>query len=200
MKTRAWTAVATLAIGISACGSSTDEGLAEPQSPPDIDYKTDFVPGNPNFKRSPHLDVDIQSTTAEFFSHNMGENCFKCHQEHGPGRGRFTLAGTLYTPDNKPFPNATLKLYARADVVDGATIVSDEVLSLPLDGRGNFYTTTPLPGGYPSNKLFPRFFGPGGEPLIGPDNVLPAQMNGGITMGSCNYCHNAAMRVRGQIL
>jgi hypothetical protein len=180
------------------CGGGADEGIAPP--PLDIDYTTEFVPGNPNFTRSPRLDVDNQSATDDLRSHNMGESCLKCHQEHGPGKGRFTLAGTLYTPDDKPFPNAVLKLYARADVNEsGATIMSEEVFSLPIDGRGNFFTTTPLPGGYPKNKLYPRFFGPKGEPLIGPDDANFAQMNGGVTMASCNFCHSTAMRVRGRI-
>jgi hypothetical protein len=196
--TRCCYIIAATALALNACGGAADEGLSPP--PLDLDYTTDFVPGNPNFKRNPALDVDLESVSDEFRSHNMGENCLKCHQEHGPGRGRFTLAGTLYNTQVKPFPNGMLKLFARADVTDGgATVLSEEVLSLPIDGRGNFFTTAPLPGGYPTQKLYPRFFGPNGESLIGPDEVNFAQMNGGITMGSCNYCHGTPMRVRGRL-
>jgi hypothetical protein len=186
------------AVGLGACGGSSDEGL-DPPAPPVIDYTKDFVPGNPNFKRPAYLDVDLESEADALRSHNMGENCLKCHQENGPGRGRFTLAGTLYETEVEPFPNGVLKLYAHAEVTPTGTVLSDEVFTLPIDGRGNFFTTAPLPGGYPTNKLYPRFFGPNGEPLVGPDEVNPAQMNGGITMGSCNYCHGTPMRVRGRL-
>ena len=190
--------IALVAVWCGCGAPAEDEGLTPP--PPAIDYTKDFVPGNPNFKRPAYLDVDLASAPEELRSHNMGENCLKCHQANGPGRGRFTLAGTLFTTDVKPFPNAVLTLYAHAEVgQDGKTVLSDEVMTLPLDGRGNFFTTAPLPGGYPTNKLYPRFFGPNGEPLVGPDDVTPAQMNGGITMGSCNYCHGTPMRVRGRI-
>ncbi len=197
MKTT-WIACALGGILLGACGGFADEGM-DPLAPPVIDYTKDFVPGNPSFKRPAYLDVDLESETGALRSHNMGENCLKCHQENGPGRGRFTLAGTLYTPDVKPFPNGVLELYAHAEVTPSGTVLSDTIFTLPVDGRGNFFTTDPLPGGYPTNKLYPRFYGPNGEPLVGPDEASPAQMNGGITMGSCNYCHGTPMRVRGRL-
>jgi hypothetical protein len=164
----------------------------------------DFVPGDPSFKRSPALDIELESAKGLMISHNMGESCQRCHQSKGPGRGQFTLAGTLYKGDGSPFPNATLKLYGKAQAPDGGpvrfegpAILTEEIMAIPVDGRGNFYTTKKLPDFYPAKPVFPKFFGPNGEELWKPDMSGPAHMGGGVQTGGCNHCHGNGFRVTG---
>ncbi|WP_437490567.1 hypothetical protein WME75_13930 [Sorangium sp. So ce1014] len=190
------TCVAALcSVVVVACGGEADPGSDQEPEAPAVDLSRDFIPGDPNFVRDPALDVSNVSARGGQRSHNAGKNCLRCHQEKGPGLGRFVLAGTLFHPDGSPLPNATLRLYATAETMEGAPpVLSDEVATLEVDGYGNFFTTEPLPG-WPEAPLYPRFFGPEGEELLAPDG-RPAQMGGGVTTGGCNYCHGEALRIR----
>jgi hypothetical protein len=180
-----------------------EAGAPEDAASP-TDYTVDFVPGDPSFVRDPKLDVANVSKSGERRSHNVGRNCLGCHQEKGPGKGRFVLAGTLYGPDGAPLPNVKLKLFARAEGPDGGrpgfgqpAIFKDEVRTIDVDAKGNFFTTEALPAPYPASPLYPQFFAADGvTPLKRPDTDGPAQMGAGVTTGGCNFCHSASFTIK----
>lgn len=185
--------------GVPQDGSTTKDDVVST-----IDYTCDFVPGDPSFVRDPKLDVANVSKSGERRSHNVGRNCLGCHQEKGPGKGRFVLAGTLYGPDGVPLPDVKLKLFARAEGPDGGrpgygepAIFKDEVRTIEVDAKGNFFTTEALPASYPASALYPQFFlADGVTPLKRTDTGAAAQMGAGVTTGGCNFCHSASFAIK----
>lgn len=137
--------------------------------------------GDDDYVRDPALDVELRSAHGDAISHNLGQNCMQCHQAHGPGRGRFTVAGTLQSEGGEPLPDGTLELRSAPDGN------GDLVLRVEADGLGNFYSTDPLP--LPDTPLFPTVYGPDG---LG-KNFMPFPTRS----GACNVCHvgSAAIRV-----
>ena len=104
-------------------------------------------------------------------SHNMGQNCMNCHKQGGQGEGWFSIAGTVYdTSLTKVYTNATVKLYTAPN--GGGTLK----YTLPVDRKGNFYTTTSIS------------FGSGLYPVVSGVNN-PNYMSTPITTGDCNSCH-----------
>lgn len=69
------------------------------------------APGDPAFVRDPALDREVVSAHGGMSSHNEGQNCMECHQEHGPGTGRFSVAGTVFGADGTPSADATVELW-----------------------------------------------------------------------------------------
>lgn len=137
--------------------------------------------GADDYVRDPALDVALRSAHGEANSHNVGENCMQCHQERGPGPGRFSAAGTLHDADGAPLADGILELRSAPDGN------GELVLRVEADGLGNFYTTDPLP--LADMPLFPTVYGPDG---VG-KNFMPFPT----LSGACNVCHvgSAAVRV-----
>ncbi|KYF88062.1 hypothetical protein BE20_24115 [Sorangium cellulosum] len=160
-----------LICALTGCGAS-DEEMDEPSD-------AEVLPGDPRFERDPALDVDNISAAAEKRSHNMGQNCMGCHQPHGPGKGLFTAAGTVYAPSGTPVAGGTVELRTAAKG-DG-----DLLLSVAIDGNGNFFTTEPLP--FPDQALFFFLRAPAG----GGTNTMPFPS----ISGACNLCHNEQRRI-----
>ncbi|WP_437904242.1 hypothetical protein WME95_38155 [Sorangium sp. So ce327] len=157
--------------GLAGCGAS-DEGMDEPSD-------AEILPGDPRFERDPALDVENISAAAEKRSHNMGQNCIGCHQPHGPGKGLFTTAGTVYAPSGTPVTGGTVELRT-AGGGEG-----ELVLSVAIDGNGNFFTTEPLP--FPDQALF--FF------VRSQDGEGTNEMPFPSISGACNLCHNEQRRI-----
>jgi len=153
--------VAWLWLGLLACG----EGDATP------------APGDPDFVRDPALDVALASEAGGATSHEAGTSCQHCHQALGPGPGRFSVAGTLYTPEGSPADEGFVQILS---VLDGR-----ELLRLPVDANGNFYTTQEI--GLPDNAVLPVVLDEAGETVHG----MPFPT----TSGACNHCHTPAFRV-----
>ncbi|WP_437782099.1 carboxypeptidase-like regulatory domain-containing protein [Sorangium sp. So ce1097] len=139
----------------------------------------EVLPGDPRFQRDPALNVDNISAAEEKRSHNMGQNCMGCHQPHGPGKGLFTAAGTVYAPSGAPVSGGTVELRT------AARGEGDLVLSVTIDGNGNFFTTEPLP--FPDEELFIFLRAPAG----GGTNSMPFST----ISGACNLCHNEQRRI-----
>lgn len=138
------------------------------------------LPGDPAFVRDPKLDVANVSKHGETRSHNLGRNCMECHQAHGPGRGRFTVAGTLYDETTRaPSANGVLELKA-SPAADAKVVLTVEV-----DALGNFFSTEPLP--FPDTPLFPTLRSADGSKR----NAMPFPT----INGACNQCH-----VRGNLV
>ncbi|MFY0540770.1 cytochrome-c peroxidase [Nannocystis pusilla] len=66
--------------------------------------------GDDAFVRDPALDVELVSAHGDAISHAAGDNCMRCHQENGPGPGRFTAAGTLHDEAGAPYPDGLVEL------------------------------------------------------------------------------------------
>jgi hypothetical protein len=130
------------------------------------------VPGDPNFVRNPALDVSNVSKAGETRSHNVGRNCMECHQAKGPGKGRFTAAGTLYDDTTRaPVKSGKLELF------DGPKPDAALIATLEVDGLGNFFTTEALP--FPDKNLFP----------VVTSGSLRRAMPFPTISGACNQCH-----------
>jgi hypothetical protein len=105
-------------------------------------------------------------------SHRAGANCLSCHTAGGSGEGRFTIAGTVYQADGTTvYPNTTVKLYT------GANASGDLVITVEVDGNGNFYTTEAVD------------WGAGLYPTVSSDNETRS-MSSPTGSGACNSCHS----------
>lgn len=141
---------------------------------------TEPLPGDPAFVRDPALDVALASAHDSEASAGMVGNCMGCHQAHGPGLGRFTLAGSVVGPDGEPEPNPIVELRRPAFDDDGADVPGELVATVEGDLLGNFYTTAALP--WPEEDLVPWVFSQ--------DRTLSNHMPfGGTISGACNLCH-----------
>ena len=160
--------VVGFAVGLVACDDpeSSDDAL-----PPE--------PGDPAFVRDPALDVENISEAGGQRSHNQGLNCMRCHQALGPGLGQFTVAGTVYGPDDEPAADAVLEL--RTAPERGGELIA----MIEADAYGNVFSTEPLP--LPEQRLFVW--------LSSADDSLSAAMPFPVSSGSCNHCHAGGFRV-----
>lgn len=148
--------------------------------PADENIDDEILPGDPRFVRDPALDVENISVAGEARSHNMGLNCMNCHQAHGPGKGRFTTAGTLFDHHTgAPLSGGTIELRSAPNGQ------GDLVLAIDVDSNGNFFTTAELP--FPDTALFPFVQGPSGNGS--------AFMPFPTTSGACNVCHVGKQRL-----
>jgi len=145
----------------------------------DSDPEDEILPGDPRFVRDPALDVENISVLGEKRSHNMGQNCMNCHQAHGPGKGRFSSAGTVFDAMDKPLAGGTIELRSAPNGQ------GDLILALDVDDNGNFFTTAPLP--FPDSALFPT--------IKGPDGNIAAFMPFPTISGACNVCHVGAQQL-----
>jgi hypothetical protein len=164
-----------LALVASACDPDTDadDGAEDP-----------IVPGDPRFERDPSLDVPLVSKAGDTTSHLNGENCMRCHQQFGPGTGRFTIGGSLYTDEHSTTPMAGGTIELRTAPLGEGELV----FSLEVDANGNFYSTDPLP--FPEAELFPWVRSSSGAGTNG--------MEFPVSSGACNACHTPAVRVNVQ--
>jgi hypothetical protein len=106
-------------------------------------------------------------------SHNAGQNCMTCHISGKQGEGWFTTAGTVYNSQNSPYPNATVKLFTGPD---GSGSLK---ASIPVDKKGNFYTTQNID------------FGSGLYVVVEGANSKRS-MSSSISTGQCNKCHGSS--------
>jgi hypothetical protein len=108
-------------------------------------------------------------------SHNMGRNCIDCHKSGGSGQGWFNVAGTAYDSNGLiANPNGTINLFS------GANGTGNILLTVQVDGKGNFYTTEAIDFG--SNNIFPSITGHTGNTKY---------MLTKAPTGACNSCHDA---------
>jgi hypothetical protein len=137
-----------LALSLTACSGSGDPAASDTNTP---------AFGEAEFVRDPALDVENVSRHDGETSHLMGENCMTCHQAHGPGKGLFSIGGTLRNSDGTLHANGTVYV-TRTDptrLPEGVAIDELEiepVLTVEADRLGNFYSTEPLP--LPDEPLF----------------------------------------------
>jgi hypothetical protein len=162
-----------------------------------VNLMNDFVPGDPNFKRNPALNVENVSKHDETRSHTRSKNCQTCHQEAGPGRGIFTISGTVLDEEHRPYPNAILQIFETVQAPGGGPVAWGgpvEVLNLAMeievDGNGNFFTTQELPDFFPDKPIYPRFVTADRQPLYKELGLFEATMGGGVSVGGCNFCHS----------
>jgi len=111
-------------------------------------------------------------------SHNVGTACFNCHTTGGSNSYWWTVAGTVYKPDTTYLnPNSTVYLFTNGN--GGGTLTA----LLPVDAKGNFYTSTVFDWG---SGLYPGVKSSSGQVRY---------MQASTTNGNCNHCHNGKMRI-----
>ena len=116
-------------------------------------------------------DSEHLSKNGETKSHNMGRNCMDCHYRGGPGEVRFHIAGTVYDSTLlTPLPNGKVEFY---DALSGGKLV----LTLDVDGNGNYYTANSVNFG---SGLYPRVVSPNGN---------TRSMGSATSSGECASCH-----------
>jgi hypothetical protein len=168
MSLRSTLAMAGLSLSVLACGEESMP--AAPAAP---------LPGDPAFVRSPSLDVTVESAAGVTRSHHVGESCMACHQAHGPGRGRFTVAGTLHDANGKPVSAGTVSLS-----IPGSAGPAKKVLA--VDALGNFYTTDDV--GLDAGSL--------SVTVEGANGAGRTSMPWPTLSGACNHCHTGSFGVR----
>lgn len=210
MTVRVFLIVVLVTVLAPACGDdeSRPAGPDEDAGLPHADHAdlmNNFVPGATSFERNPALNVENVSRHGDRRSHTRSKNCLTCHQENGPGRGIFTIAGSLSDEVLRPYPNAILRLFLSAQAPGGGPVefggpveLSELAMELELDANGNFYTTEALPEGFPDAPLYPQFFSEDDRPLYKADGALHAIMGGGATVGGCNFCHGENFPIIGR--
>jgi hypothetical protein len=115
------------------------------------------------------------SKNGEFESHNMGKNCMSCHVSGGNGEGWFKVAGTVYDSlFNQTIANGKVELYTQANAQ------GDKVLTIEIDGNGNFYSTENID------------FKQGLYPVVTSQSGKKKFMASSISQGACNSCHNVS--------
>jgi hypothetical protein len=113
----------------------------------------------------------FQSKNGDTISHRNGEDCLICHM-NGTANRVLVVAGSVYQPDyTTPSPNGTVYFWTQT----GGTGVL--AATLPVDGKGNFYTNSSI---LPGQGVFPQIRGASGDirnmPIKTPN-------------GNCNSCH-----------
>jgi mono/diheme cytochrome c family protein len=154
-------------LALLACAGADSEDTAAP------------AVGDPDYVRDPALDVDLTSASGGAESHNAGQACMHCHQAHGPGPGRFTLAGSAYRADGTPAAEGSIQAWT--PMMDGGTLV----VEVPIDALGNYYTTEAL--GLPDAVIQPV--------VLDATGAVVGQMPWPTESGSCNQCHTPVKRV-----
>jgi hypothetical protein len=111
-------------------------------------------------------------------SHNVGTACMNCHNSGGSNQYWWAVAGTVFKPDSTSLnPNSTIYLFS------GPNGTGNLKLTLPVDGKGNFYTSSSVSFG---SGLYPEVKSSSGEIRY---------MQSSITNGNCNSCHNSSRRI-----
>jgi uncharacterized repeat protein (TIGR04052 family) len=158
-------------------GTTHTRAIDDPSAWPDAD-----------FVRPTALDIENVSKADEQRSHaptdaRYNVNCMRCHQEHGPGLGLFSAAGTVVDAEGQPATGARVEIFTGTpqgrDVMDFASQVMMEV-----DQNGNFFTTHELPT---DQKLGARILDAGGKLLTQMPFTQPTT--------ACNNCHTGGFRL-----
>lgn len=163
-----------LASGFVSAGLALSLGCSSDGLSSELSYGTDA------YERDQALNVENISAHDEARSHNQGQNCMECHQQYGPGRGLFTVAGTAADADGEWLTNPIVELYTAPEEDNG-----ELVLRVEGDSLGNFFTTEALP--FPEQELFVR--------IRSEDGKLSNQMPFPTTSGTCNHCHTGGARI-----
>jgi len=111
-------------------------------------------------------------------SHNVGANCMSCHNSGGSNQYWWNIAGTVFKPDSTSLSsNSTIYLFT------GVNGSGNLILTLPVDAKGNFYTTNSVNF---SAGLYPAVKSASGETRY---------MQSSTTNGNCNSCHTSGHRI-----
>jgi len=106
-------------------------------------------------------------------SHNFGLNCMQCHKAGGEGEGCFNAAGSVQNAAlTAPETSGQIEFYS------GPNGTGSLVYTIPLDAKGNFYTTKIMG----VNGLYPAIKNANGTQFMGSS----------LTTGACNSCHGSS--------
>jgi hypothetical protein len=108
-------------------------------------------------------------------SHNVGSACMSCHNPGGENEYWWMVAGTVFKPDSVSLgSNSTIYFFS------GPNGTGNLILALPVDAKGNFYTSSAVSFG---SGIFPEVKSPSGEVRY---------MQSSTTNGNCNACHTSS--------
>ena len=111
-------------------------------------------------------------------SHDVGSDCMSCHNPGGSNKFWWAVAGTVFKPDSVTLnPGCTVYLF------NGPNGTGNLILTLPVDAKSNFYTSSSISFG---NGLYPEVKSLSGEIRY---------MQSTTISGNCNSCHNSSNRI-----
>jgi uncharacterized repeat protein (TIGR04052 family) len=159
---------------------------------------------HPDYTRDAELEVSDVSTARGTRSHppddaRYGANCTSCHEDGGPGPGRYAVAGTIWAPGDG--------VYTEGGVVQigtgvanrfGPTVhpIADKIrnfqplFELPIDGYGQFFATAdqaPLLD-FAKQGYFARIIGTRGTCKTDLGRVVPDGAGAPVTCASDADC------------
>ena len=134
---------------------------------------------HPDYQRDPELDVPALSLRNGKDSHppddaRYGSNCATCHQESGPGKGRYVVAGTVVDAEGGVYQGGGVVQIGTGVgnrrgpwVHEIADKISDFValFEIPIDAYGQFYATADQAEtiDYTKENYFARVMGESGS-------------------------------------
>ncbi len=167
----------------------------------ELDPKDPYGWPHPDYPRDSSLDISARSSTNGTKSHKPGDlrygsNCMQCHQQSGPGFGKFVVAGTIYSEDGSPWTDggyveigtADEGFARRPDLSLAEKLENwDMKFTLSVDANGQFYSTTIPEINYQEQTYFAR--------ILDQDKTLKMVMPIAPS-GSCNHCHSTGFQIR----
>jgi len=134
---------------------------------------------HPDYQRNEGLNISAISQNGITRSHppedpRYGANCMKCHQDQGPGLGKFAIGGTIYAEDDGVYTGGGYieigtgignrfgpRTHPIADKIKNWT----PLFTLPIDAHGQFYASADQANGldYAQNNYFARLIGSLGQ-------------------------------------
>ena len=168
--------------------------------PADVDFNDVTDPAvwpRRDYQRNPGLDGEARSMEGLTDSHPPGDarygaNCLSCHQDNGPGQGKYILGGTLQWEDGAPYDGGGVvelgtgegRFGAPLDVKLKNFIALD---AFAIDANGQFYGTSSDTLDYSNADYQAR--------VVDRNGVVRSAM-APKKVGACNTCHNGSFTIR----
>jgi uncharacterized repeat protein (TIGR04052 family) len=159
--------------------TASDRKTDDPTAWPDLSYQRPTVFNIENVSRA----GDTRSHAPD--DPRYGVNCMRCHQDFGPGLGKFSAAGTLLDAAGKPPVGAKVEVFSGTPTgyAQFENVVTHALLE--VDANGNFYTTAALP--LESTGVTARVLAADGTPVMTMPFMQPT--------AACNNCHTGGARL-----
>jgi cytochrome c553 len=126
------------------------------------------------------LQKNGRESSASGGSHNVGQDCMSCHNQHGNEAitegGWWNIAGSVFSDDgDAPFSNAKIELWSKPDR-EGTLYYTLEV-----DQNGNFYT-----------EKIVKYNGSCFPVVVNLETGDYESMSSAYRSGGCNSCHGVS--------
>ncbi|MET0389928.1 MAG: MbnP family copper-binding protein [Polyangiales bacterium] len=196
-----------------------NEALAPRGEPVDVATLSDeetFGWPHPDYERDPLLDVAAFSLRNGQDSHPEGDerygaNCMTCHGQFGPGKGRFSIAGTVVDDEGGVYAGGGfVQLGLGEGNRSGPTVhpIADKIrdfetlFEVPIDANGQFYATADQAPelSYAERSYFARIVGREGTCKTKLGAAVPDATGVNVSCTSDADCASMRYAARGQCM